>query len=50
MRNVTVVALWSGLKLTVCLLLTMLFFQTLGVNAQESPFILELSAEESEPS
>jgi putative ABC transport system substrate-binding protein len=36
-------------KLLVCLLLTMLYFQTPGVNAQESPLILVLSAEESDP-
>jgi len=49
MRSVPAVTLCGGVKLTVCLLLTMLFFQTLSVNAQESPFILELSTEESEP-
>lgn len=48
MKNVTVVTLCRGLKLTVCLLLTVLFLQAPVVNAQESPLILVLSAEESE--
>jgi len=49
MRNVSAVALCRGVKLLVCFLLTMMFFLTSSVNAQESPLILVLSAEESEP-
>ena len=49
MRNMTIVAFCRGVKLIVCLLLTLFFFYAPEVKAQESPLILVLSAEELGP-
>ena len=47
MRNVSAVTLCRGVKLLICLLL--LFFYASDIKAQDSPFILVLSSQESEP-
>jgi putative ABC transport system substrate-binding protein len=45
----TIVSFCRGVKLTVCLLLTLFLFYAPDIKAQESPLILVLSAEESGP-